>query len=99
MKYYDAMTTSDEYDLPSSTINSSTRLAAIINGKNLIHKASKIVKADNTGMQRLIIPQILLPRVPRHWATFYDDAVAELSTVTSKIYDGGVSKGLKHGTG
>ena len=56
MKYYDAMTTSDEYDLPSSTINSSTRLAAIINGKNLIHKASKIVKADNTGMQRLIIP-------------------------------------------
>ena len=80
-------------------MNSSTRLAAIINGQNLMHKASKIVRVEGTGMQRLVIPDVLLPRVPRHWATFYDDAVAELSTVTSKIYDGGVSKGLKHGAG
>lgn len=57
------------------------------------------MKAEDINYQKLKIPDVLVPRVPRHWNTFLEDSEAELSLVTSKIYDGGVSKGLKHGVG
>ena len=46
-----------------------------------------------------MIPENIGKKVPLHWHQFMDDALAELANVTSKIYDGGVSKGLKHGQG
>ena len=48
---------------------------------------------------RLEIPGHLTKKVPLHWHQFYDDVIGEFSQVTSEIYDGGVSKGLKNGTG
>lgn len=48
---------------------------------------------------KLEISEILSKRMPLHWHQFLDDSNNELSQVTSKIYDGGVSKGLKHGQG
>ena len=49
--------------------------------------------------KRLTIPDYLTKKVPLHWHQFYDDVVAEVTQVTSEIYDGGVSKGLKNGVG
>ena len=46
-----------------------------------------------------MIPETLTKKVPLHWQNFLDDGNAELSKVTSKIYDGGVSKGLRNGVG
>ena len=55
---------------------------------------------ENFGKRaKLEISETLSKRVPLHWHQFLDDANTELSQVTSKIYDGGVSKGLKHGQG
>ena len=85
--------------MSQASLNSSSRLAALINEQNMSHKAAQIVKAIDINEQQLKIPEILVQRVPRHWNTFLEDAEAELSQVTSKIYDGGVSKGLKHGVG
>ena len=36
MKQLDGITQSEEYEMPKPTVNSSTRLAAIINGQNLM---------------------------------------------------------------
>ena len=37
--------------------------------------------------------------VPTHWNSFLDDIENEISKVTNTVYDGAVSKGLKHGIG
>lgn len=47
----------------------------------------------------LTIPDHLTKKVPLHWHQFFEDVQAELVQVTSEIYDGGVSKGLKNGVG
>ena len=57
------------------------------------------MQACDVNAQRLAIPSALVARVPRHWNAFLQDCEAELSQVTSKIYDGGVSKSQKHGVG
>ena len=38
-------------------------------------------------------------KVPRPWLNFQADAHEALANVTSNVYDGAVSKGLKHGFG
>ena len=48
---------------------------------------------------KVVIPELLGKRIPLHWHNFIDDTNQELKQVTSKIYDGGVSKGIKHGQG
>ena len=53
----------------------------------------------SSSSAKLVIPELLGKKVPIHWHQFLDDAENELSQVMSKIYDGGVSKGLKHGQG
>lgn len=45
------------------------------------------------------IPDHLRKVVPQHWTNFIDDIENELAEVTNSIYEGGVSKGLKHGFG
>jgi hypothetical protein len=40
---------------------------------------------------------MLMKKVPHHWHQFIDESGNELNQVVSAIYDGGVSKGLKHG--
>ena len=45
------------------------------------------------------IPELLSNSIPIHWKQFLDETNNELSQVKSKIYDGGVSKGTKHGQG
>ena len=38
-------------------------------------------------------------RVPHHWHQFLQEAIQELSQVERTVYDGAVSKGLRHGQG
>ena len=45
------------------------------------------------------IPSFLEKKVPRHWLTFLEDIEHDLKDVTSHVYDGAVSKGLKNGQG
>lgn len=58
-------------------------------------------QADESALlpAQLSIPDALKKKVPLHWNNFLEDAKAHLNQVTSKIYDGGVSKGLRHGQG
>ena len=55
------------------------------------------IELANRKRPNLKIPDVLNNCIPIHWKQFLDEANNELSTVTSKIYDGGVSKGTKHG--
>jgi hypothetical protein len=38
-------------------------------------------------------------KIPSAWKTFIEDTVSDMRQVTSMIYDGSVSKGLKSGQG
>jgi len=38
-------------------------------------------------------------RVPNIWQTFLDETIQDMKQVTSQVYDGAMSKGLKHGVG
>lgn len=50
-------------------------------------------------MLRPEIPDHLRKIVPQHWLNFNDEIEAELAEVRNRIYEGGVSKGIKHGYG
>ena len=45
------------------------------------------------------IPKAVENRVPRHWLTFMEEALNELTQVTNHIYEGAISKGVKSGAG
>ena len=49
--------------------------------------------------EKLVIRENLAKKVPHYWHQFLEDAKNEIGQVKSAIYDGGVSKGLKHGQG
>ena len=77
------------------------RLHALKQVENSLQECqfNEVATIEQQRHARLVIPEILAKKVPLHWQHFIDDANAELSKVTSKIYDGGVSKGLKNGVG
>ena len=77
-----------------------TRLRALKQNENLMQE--QIKKGIDIGGQnpvKLQISELMAKEVPPNWNQFLDDVNAELSQVTSEVYDGGVSKGLKHGQG
>jgi len=45
------------------------------------------------------VPDFLTNKVPRHWLSFVEDCMNELSEIKPEKYEGGVSKGIKHGQG
>lgn len=45
------------------------------------------------------ISPMIKTRVPNSWHTFLDDTIQDMKQVTSHVYDGAMSKGLKHGLG
>ena len=70
------------------------------NGASTTALLQRHVKPSESLMNdKLEIPEHLAKKVPLHWHQFFEDAVAEISQVTSDIYDGGVSKGQKNGVG
>eukprot|EP00347_Sterkiella_histriomuscorum_P020141 403338954 len=56
-------------------------------------------KSVSIEITQLAIPEHLQNKVPRHWLTFVEDVVAELKEINLEKYEGGVSKGNKHGQG
>ena len=45
------------------------------------------------------IPTYIQSKVPRNWNNLVEDAINELKSITNKVYEGQVSKGLKNGQG
>ena len=66
--------------------------------ENLVESDQTII-VNTPAPSTLKIPDYLMKKVPHHWHQFLEDSGGELKSVKSKIYDGGVSKGLKHGQG
>ena len=52
-----------------------------------------------TLYKKFSIPSFIATRVPRHWLTFIDEAVAELLLVKNTVYEGQISKGQRNGHG
>lgn len=94
------LTQPDDFQVQNPEIHHSySRLRALKQSENLVQEQIKSGIEITSKPAKLEILEILSKRVPLHWHQFLDDSNNELSQVTSKIYDGGVSKGLKHGQG
>lgn len=78
-----------------------SRLSILQHNENWTEKqqASSNPQFLTTEPGNMRIRDILAKKVPHHWHQFLEDAESEICQVVSSIYDGGVSKGLKHGQG
>lgn len=79
---------------------SNQRLRAILNHENAKQEVHQSLQ-KNFSAENIIkgVPENLRKIAPAHWSSFLDDIEHELANVKNTVYDGAVSKGIKHGFG